>query len=120
MKRTIVVIAAFFAIGSTSFAAGRYMITSTSQIKPAVLRTIESRAAADVPAPTEYPPHRVETSQACPVNEEPISGGFHWEGEGKFEVLGSYRNGNGWLIFGDSYGANENSRLIVSVICLPR
>jgi hypothetical protein len=44
-------VALFVALGGTSIAAQHYLITSTSQIKPSVLRKLEQLAAADVRGP---------------------------------------------------------------------
>jgi hypothetical protein len=43
MKRALLVLVAFLAFGGTTFAAGHYVITSTHQIKPSVLKHLRGR-----------------------------------------------------------------------------
>lgn len=109
MRRTAIVIAAFFAIGSSSFAAGRYLITSPSQIRPSVLTTIEGRAAALDPTDPEHPsgPNIADCPEA---GTEAIGGGFHWEprGQTRFELTQSYPRGREWVIEGNIYASGND------------
>lgn len=108
VKRTVIVVAAFFAIGGSSFAAGRYVVTSVGQIKPSVLKTIERRAAV-LAAPTE-----VSSGPSIAVCPEPgteaVAGGFQWQarGKSKFELTNSYPRGREWVIEGNIYATGRN------------
>jgi hypothetical protein len=109
MKRTIVVIAAFFAIGSSSFAAGRYLITSPSQIKPSVITAIAHRVASQIEIKPESwePSGRVFSGPCQGVGALLTGGGFEWEGPGRFELTDSYPSNGEWVIEGRVYGQGK-------------
>jgi hypothetical protein len=128
VKRTLVVIAAFFAFGGTSFATGRYLITSTSQIKPSVLNTIERRVTASIkiPAPAMTPPPAAPIGQPSgTVASGPCvgsgalltGGGFRWTGPGRFELTESYPRGKEWIVEGIVYGGGN---LKAEAVCIVR
>jgi|SRR5271166_1580611 len=50
MGKAAVLLLAFMAIGGSSFAAGRFVITSTSQIKPSVLHRLRGQTGTRGPA----------------------------------------------------------------------
>jgi hypothetical protein len=73
----VALIALFFAIGGSAFAASHYLITSTAQIKPSVVRAIRGQVVI-VHGPLEaVAPSSVGVSIAtCPSGYIATSGGY--------------------------------------------
>ncbi len=96
----VALVALFLALGGSAVAAGRYLLTSTSQIQPSVLRQLERR--------TEPPSRTEEASTPCNANSEVVGGGWTWRGEGHIEVTGSYpRGADEWVIVARVSGAGS-------------
>jgi hypothetical protein len=76
----IALVALFFALGGSAVAASRYLITSTSQIKPSVLKTIRGAPGRllVVRGPlVTIQPSSVGVSEAnCPSGYDIVSGGY--------------------------------------------
>ena len=55
----IVILALFLALGGSAFAAKKYLITSTSQIKPSVLSDLKGKSGKNgTPGPEGHPGDR--------------------------------------------------------------
>jgi hypothetical protein len=95
----------FVALGGTAIAAKRYLITSTSQIKPSVLTAIRGQTVAAghttvVVGPTAVAgPFQVARSEApCPAGYSALSGGYQSVGpDAKVFVNEPMNPPNGWV-----------------------
>jgi hypothetical protein len=98
-------------LGATGASAGHYIITSSRQIRPSVLRQIEAEASEKTP-----PTDPASDSERCAPGEQAVSGAYEWAGPGHFELTGTYpRAGDEWVIEGRYWGGG--GQLSVQVVC---
>lgn len=72
----VATVALVFAMSGGALAAAHYLITSTSQIKPSVLRTLKPRITTVESPMTSVQPDTVETVPAsCPSGSTAVGGG---------------------------------------------
>ena len=101
----IALLALFVALGGTAIAAKRYLITSTSQIKPSVIKAIRGQTVAVghtiviVGTTAVAPPFQVARSEAlCPAGYSVLSGGYQSVGaQAKVFVNEPANPPNGWV-----------------------
>ena len=76
----VAVLALFVSLGGTAVAAGHYLVMSTSQIKPSVLRAIRGTPGHLVvvhgPLTTVEPSSIGESEASCPAGYDVVSGGY--------------------------------------------
>ena len=135
---SLVVAAAFLALGGTAIAGSHYIISSTSQIKPSVLRRLHGREGVPGPAgpmgpqgpagpvalsgitevvgPKELIGEEVGSSLAlCPAGTHAVSGGgaaITLDGMGASEMTASHQ---GWFVV--AIGTSFNSTVQAVAYC---
>lgn len=128
-SEVIAIVALIVASSGTAVAASRYLITSSSQIKPVVLRTIASAARGETAEPkSQYVFSRpgfpaMLASARCPAGYEDVSGGYSADLPPEWHVATSQRAGDGWIVTANS-APNEHpaqqAKLQVTAYCRSR
>ncbi len=119
----IAIVALVVALSGTAIAANRYVITSRSQIKPAVLSSLSAPRQASLEriltSPVSVAPGKqVGLIEAdCLKGEHVISGGYDVELAPGAYVTTSTGIFNGWLLQLDTSRASEASTVQVSALC---
>jgi hypothetical protein len=119
----IACMALFIALGGTAVAASRYLITSTSQIKPSV------RSALSAPGPyvnvnsqeASVQPGTVGTALAnCATSEHIVTGGYSAElAPGALVLKDDPRGSHGWTVLIDNRHATAVSKVRAQALCAP-
>ena len=120
-------VALVLASSGTTLAASRYLISSTSQIKPSVLRSLASSARGEINevqskwAFSKPGQAFVWSRAACPEGTHVLSGGYEASLEPGFVVQTSQPVGNGWSVVAvntTSFSASDGqSRMRVHALC---
>jgi hypothetical protein len=118
-------LALVLASSGTTLAASHYLVTSTSQIKPSVLRSLASSARGEISeAKSTWALSKpglafVSTRAVCPEGTRVISGGYESSLAPGVSVLSSQAAGNGWSVtaYGSGPPPSEQSRLRVHAFC---
>ncbi len=128
-SETIAVIALLVASSGTAAAATRYLITSPSQIKPSVLRSLAVTVRGEpAEAKSQYGFSKpgfpgVEAIARCPAGYEDISGGYQAELPPEWHVATSQRFGDGWVVTANSAPderPSQQAKLRVTAYCRSR
>ncbi len=120
-------LALVLASSGTTLAASRYLITSQSQIKPSVLRSLATSARGEInEAMSPWVLARAGLPAVwghvqCPAGTHVISGG--WEGDMApgVTVQSNHPSGNGWAVLAYNNAnpaALGETKLRVHVLCL--
>lgn len=120
-------VALVLASSGTTLAASRYLVTSTSQIKPSVLRSLASSARGEVNEATgtwqlARPGIPLVWARAvCPAGTQVISGGYEGDLAPGVAVRTNLRFGNGWTVVATSQGSSSDlgeTKLRAHALCL--
>lgn len=119
-------LALFVALGGTGLAASRYLITRTSQIKPAVLRTIMGAGPEReiVSAQATIAPGHAATAAvaACPGGYHALSGGYLIDELGPDAYVVDDQptiGGSGWRVLLNDPARTGTSRVQAVALCAP-
>jgi hypothetical protein len=100
---TLAVTALVLASSGSAVAASRYLITSPSQIKPSVLRSIANASRGETSEPTSawaisQPGLPLISARAeCPAGYSIVSGGYEADLPGAWKIIYSKRFTEGWV-----------------------
>lgn len=120
-------LALVLASSGTTLAASHYLVTSTGQIKPSVLRSLASSARGEineVSSPWVFSTPKIPPAWAhakCPEGSHVISGGYTADLAPGVTVKGDHPAGNGWSVIAfdsSNPGAVTESKLKVFALCL--
>ena len=135
----IACLALFFALAGTTLAASKYLITSTSQIKPSVINALRGRqgrggatgpagvfSASDTTivdgptvsslAPFGQPGDSGTSVAACPTGDVAIGGGY--AGTGLLEATTSQPTGGSWFVAATN-AFNTAASFFAVAVCAP-
>jgi hypothetical protein len=119
----IACLALFVALGGTAVAASRYLITSTSQIKPSVRSALGSSGPDDNINSEEVSiqPGTVRAALAnCPTSEHIVTGGYSAElAPGALVLKDDPRGSHGWTVLIDNRHATAVSKVRAQALCAP-
>jgi hypothetical protein len=124
----LAVTALVVASSGSAVAASRYLITSSSQIKPSVLREIAHATRGETAEPHSLiafnrPGIPFDVARAdCPKNYEVISGGYNANLPGDWKIVGEERTPTGFVVRAESPDLHpaEQAKLTAIVYCRTR
>jgi hypothetical protein len=112
------------ALGGTAIAAKRYLITSTSQIKPAVLRQLQAQLGritrVQGPVVTVEPYGIANSIATCPPGYDVVSGGYYATvGAGGYVYQNESIAPHTWWAGISNQHSAEPARIQASALCAP-
>lgn len=122
----LAVVALVVASSGSAVAASRYLITSSTQIKPSVLRSIAVAARGETAEPKSLwaisRPGGIPFIGArvqCPVGYSVVSGGYEANLPEGWKITSSNRLGNGWSVMAvvEEMHARSQAKLRTTAYC---
>lgn len=121
----IACLAVFVALGGTALAAGSYLITRTSQIKPSVLRALEGPRGPEMRVSSEKmsvkPGQDLDATRAeCPQSYHVVTGGYYAElASGAYVVSSEPYGGTGWSVVVSDERSTAATNAWADALCAP-
>lgn len=116
----VALVALFFAVGGSALAAGRYLISSASQIKPSVVQQLRSLHLVSVEGPTvTVQPGTINDSFAsCPTGYYVVSGGYGFAGgPGAHVYINHPVPPRTWDVGASARGSSEAATVQAIAVC---